>query len=87
MSEWSFELIFSGSCAWEDLAQEVTLDKTSAYIFDTDDHAVYVKMKKTIGPTVRSTPANEWFDPLSDPDNYSKPKFARRVIRIWRRTT
>jgi hypothetical protein len=89
MTDWGFTLVFSGNCAWMDVAAQMALDPKKVYIFDTDDHAVYVKIRK---PIAKGTPgvkdANEWYDPQSDKRNYTpKHEFLHNILRIWQKAS
>jgi hypothetical protein len=88
MKDWGFNLVFSGDCAWLDLPAHIALNPKGVYIFETGDHAVYVKVKKSIPKgSPRVVDEELWFDPQSDDRNYThRHEFMLNVLRIWQKS-
>ena len=88
MKDWGFNLVFSGDCAWLDLPAHMALNSKGVYIFETGDHPVYVKVKKSIPKgSPRVVAEDLWFDPQSDDRNYThRHEFNLNVLRIWQKS-
>lgn len=86
--EWGYQLIFTGNTDWTNLPTKLSqpLQTGKSYIFDLDNHSVYVTMKKTLnpGPALgKDERLSDYFNFQSDPNNFNTGEWKQRVENIY----
>ena len=86
MGDWGYTPVFAGDCAFEDLAQHVTLTPQGKYIFDIDGHTVNMTVDRTL-PTGKKMPKpSSFMTPHSHPENWDdKETFKQSVKYVWKK--
>ena len=85
--EWGFSMIHAGHTSWADLRDVLksSLRTGKKYIFDLDNHSVFVTMKKDFHPGSGQAKKTfiSFFDFHSDPNNFNTGELKQYVEYIY----